>query len=50
MGCDSREASAVTELQILGSLTDAFGYHRCYIASNRGIFDRVDDEFERPWK
>jgi len=50
VGCGSREAPAVTKLQIVGSLTDAFGKRRFYIASNRGIIDRVDDEFERPWK
>ena len=48
MGCGSREAPAVTELQILGSLTNAFSKLICYIASNRGIIDR--DEFERTWK
>ena len=50
VGVGSREAAAVTELQILGSLTDAFNKHRCYIASNRGIIDCVNDEFGRPWK
>ena len=43
MVCGSREAPTVTELQILGSLTDAFSKRRYYIASNRGIVDRVDD-------
>jgi hypothetical protein len=50
VGCRSIEAPAVTEWQILGSLTYAFSKHRCYIASNRGIIDCVNDAFERPGK